>query len=201
MKTRYFLSIAILGLLPFASAPANAGVAGMTHSAITLGENTDVIQVQRRVYRGASRLFPRRQSRRRRQPWRGRRPRPLSRPLRLPRRPVGAPAQLLVADRRRSRCRRRAGHGCSKLRSMGRPGARSRLLLVLHRSEPAAGLLGSVSVTPRDTEQRKPRRKAGVFVSMLVLAAVLARTSDEKCHRRRIAPHPRSFRRRRNARD
>ncbi len=54
MKTRYFLSIAILGLLPFASAPANAGVAGMTHSAITLGENTDVIQVQRRVYRGGA---------------------------------------------------------------------------------------------------------------------------------------------------
>ena len=37
MKTRYVLSAAILGLLPFVSAPANASVAGMTQSAITLG--------------------------------------------------------------------------------------------------------------------------------------------------------------------
>ncbi len=48
MKTRYLLSAVILGLFPIASAPANASVAGMTQSAITLTENTDLIQVQRR---------------------------------------------------------------------------------------------------------------------------------------------------------
>jgi hypothetical protein len=48
MKTRYFLSTVILGVLAMAWAPASANVAGMAQSAITLTENTDLIQVQRR---------------------------------------------------------------------------------------------------------------------------------------------------------
>ena len=60
MKTRYLVSAVILsGLLPFASAPASASVAGMTQGAITLTENTDLIQVQRRVYHGPNRTFVR----------------------------------------------------------------------------------------------------------------------------------------------
>ena len=201
MKTRYLVSAVILsGLLPFASAPASASVAGMTQGAITLTENTDLIQVQRRVYRGAqSHLCSRPESRCRRQPRCRRAPRPLSRPLRLPRRPVGAPAQLLVADRRCGCRRRRTGHGRGKHRGVGRPGPRSGLLLVLHRSEPAAGLLGPVPVTARLAEHENPAARRGFLLRRSW--RVLARTSDGKCHRRRIAQHPRSFRRRRNTRD
>jgi hypothetical protein len=56
MKTRYLLSVAILGLafLPIASVPADANLAGMTQSAIAATENTDVIQVQNR--RGGARV-------------------------------------------------------------------------------------------------------------------------------------------------
>jgi hypothetical protein len=52
MRTRYALSIAILGLalLPFAAAPASASIAGMTQSA-AIPEETMVIEVAR-AYRG-----------------------------------------------------------------------------------------------------------------------------------------------------
>src|SRR6478735_12011598 len=49
MKARNFLSIAILGMLPFASVPASAGIAGMTQSAIAPSESTEVIKVARVV--------------------------------------------------------------------------------------------------------------------------------------------------------
>ena len=55
MKARYLLSIAILGVLPFAATPASAGIAGMTQAAIANIENPHLVQVQRRVYRGPSR--------------------------------------------------------------------------------------------------------------------------------------------------
>jgi hypothetical protein len=54
MKTRYLLSAVILGLLPIASAPAGASVAGMTQSATAFTENTDLIEVQQRAYRGGA---------------------------------------------------------------------------------------------------------------------------------------------------
>ena len=50
MTKRYALSAVILGLalLPIASAPASANLAGMTQAAGTAGDDTFVIQVQRR---------------------------------------------------------------------------------------------------------------------------------------------------------
>ena len=192
MKTRYLLSAVILGLLPFASAPASASVAGMTQSAITLTENTDRDSGSARGGGGAVRV-----NRSARQPnsavnvnrnvrvnrnvnvqrnvnrnvnvnrglYRG--------TLRLPRRPLGASAQLLVAGRRRDRRRRSAGHGRGEHSGVGRSGAGTRLLLVLHRPEPAAGLLGPVPVTTRDCTKAKTPPRGGVFV----LRAIAARAN------------------------
>jgi len=49
MKARYLLSLLILGILPFVSAPASAAIASMTQSAIAPSENTEVIKVARVV--------------------------------------------------------------------------------------------------------------------------------------------------------
>ncbi len=184
MKRRYALSAIFgLALLPIASAPASANIGGMTQTAIaTEAIETDVIQVQRRGggYRGGARVGVGRvgvaralaSARWRRACGRGRRsrPRPLPRPLRLSRRPLGASAQLLVAGGRRDCSRRRARHGRSKLRGMGRPAARTRLLLVLHRPEPAAGLLGSMPVAARNCATTKTPPRGGVFVAMAAVA-------------------------------
>lgn len=58
MKFRYLLSAALFGLsiLPVASGPANAGLAGMTQSAIAT-DNTDMIQL---AQHGPARAAPRR---------------------------------------------------------------------------------------------------------------------------------------------
>ena len=167
MKARYLLSLLILGILPFVSAPASAAIASMTQSAIAPSENTEVIKVARVVryravgVRGVNRAVVVNRGVRvnravvvNRGLYRGRyvyRGGPWVRP-RAYWWPIGGAVAAGAA----------LGMIAATSATWAGPPARSGLLLVLHRSNPAAGFLGPVPITGSGLRQ-KPRLAAGFF--------------------------------------